>query len=38
MGFTPRIVVKTSMRDRTPMINHALLPFIENKRYRTKPG
>jgi hypothetical protein len=36
-GFTPRIVVKARTRSHTPTINHARAPFIENKRYRTKP-
>jgi hypothetical protein len=37
MGFTPGTVVQPVPRRRTPAINHAHPPFIENKRYRMKP-
>jgi hypothetical protein len=37
IGFTPGTVVKCAIARRTPRINHAVLPFIENKRYRSKP-
>jgi lipoprotein-anchoring transpeptidase ErfK/SrfK len=37
MGFTPGTVVRPAPRRRTPAINHAHPPFIENKRYRMKP-
>jgi hypothetical protein len=33
IGFTPGTVLNC----RTPSINHATAPFIENKRYRAKP-
>ena len=36
MGFTPKKSDETSTRMRTPTINHASAPFIENKRYRIK--
>src|ERR1700687_1122451 len=37
MGFTPGTVAQPAPRARTPAINHAHPPFIENKRYRMKP-
>src|SRR5260370_16956156 len=37
IGFTPGTVVQPVPRRRTPAINHAHPPFIENKRYRMKP-
>jgi hypothetical protein len=37
IGFTPGTVIERIMRRRTPTINHAHPPFIENKRCRTKP-
>jgi hypothetical protein len=37
IGFTPGTVVERAARRRTPTINHGCPPFIENKRYRTKP-
>jgi hypothetical protein len=35
--FTPGTVVRCAACRHTPTINHARLPFTENKRYRMKP-
>ncbi len=37
IGFTRGNCVEERSRPPTPTINHALPPFIENKRYRIKP-
>jgi hypothetical protein len=37
IGFTPGTVIERIMRRRTPTINHARPPFIENKRCPPKP-
>jgi lipoprotein-anchoring transpeptidase ErfK/SrfK len=37
IGFTPGTAVSCAAARRTPTINHAPAPFIENKRYRPKP-
>jgi hypothetical protein len=37
IGFTPGTVIARAVPRRTPAINHAACPFIENKRYRTNP-